>query len=74
MRPNKPGRLLRAIMRDNANETPQRARERVLAREVGKQAHADMLAKFAPLTAENARDAIAFQEQRAAELLRERAT
>lgn len=61
----RPGRLLRQMMRPDA---PGAAAERATQRSIGEQANAEMMERFAPLTAENAREAIAWQESRIREL------
>lgn len=55
-------------MRDAAAETPARVAERVTHRAAAEQAHAEMLARFAPLTPANAAEAIAWQAARIREL------
>ncbi len=45
-------------------DAPGAAEERIRLRRVGERAHADMLARFGSITPENARDALAFQEER----------
>lgn len=63
------GRLLRDQMRDDATaNSPERVAERVAYRAASEQAHAEMLARFAPLTAENLRESIAWQQARIREL------
>lgn len=63
------GRLLRDQMRDDATaNSPERVAERVARRAAGERAHAEMLARFSPLTAENIAEAIAWQEARMREL------
>lgn len=59
------GRALREAMRPDA---PGAASERVHHRRVAEQAHAEMLERFAPLTAETAAAAIEWQERRIREL------
>lgn len=64
------GRLLRAKMRDDARETPERAEERKRHYAVCKQVQEESLARFGPITAENAAEAIRWSEQRIQELLK----
>jgi hypothetical protein len=49
-------------------DKPGDAAKRIALREAGEQAHREMLEKFAPLTAQNARAAIDWQERRIREL------
>lgn len=65
----RPGRVLRQKWADEAHETPGRVAERIAARRAGEQSHREMLARFSPLTAANAAEAIAWQSARIAELL-----
>lgn len=60
------GRLVRENMRP---DQPGAAEERIRVRAAGEQANREMMARFAPLTAENAGEAIAWQTQRISELL-----
>lgn len=50
-------------------EYPGAAEERIRARKAGEQVNREMMERFAPLTAENAGEAIKWQEQRIRELL-----
>ncbi len=59
-------RLIRDNMRPDA---PSAAAERVAYRAAGEQANCEMMARFAPLTAANAAEAIAWQEARIRELI-----
>ncbi len=61
---SRPGRLLRAAWRDAAAETPARVAERVRRRAAATRAHAEALERFGPVTAENARAFIEWQEAR----------
>jgi hypothetical protein len=60
------GRLIRQQMRDV--DTPERAAERIAHRQACEQANREMMAKFGPLTAANAAEAIAWQQARISEL------
>jgi len=60
------GRAVRDAMRPDA---PGAVEWRVRARAAGEQANREMMAKFAPLTAVNAGEAIRWQEARIRELL-----
>ena len=62
------GRVLRQFMRDEATETPARAEERKRHRAACEQALREREARFPVLTAENADEAIRWQEQRIREL------
>lgn len=62
------GRALRQKMRDDAAETPERVAERVAYRKASEQAYAEMLARFAPLTADNLRASLDWQTARIREL------
>lgn len=57
---------MRSMMR--ANMRPGAAEERIRQRKACEQANAEMLARFAPLTTENAMEAIAWQDARIDEL------
>ena len=63
------GRLLRDKWRDAADESPRREAERVRRREAGRQANAETVARFSPLTVDNAQEAIDWQDKRIAELM-----
>lgn len=65
----RPGRALLADMRDAARETPDRIAERIARRAACEQAVREREVRFGTLTPENVREAIAFQEQRIAELV-----
>jgi hypothetical protein len=54
-------------------DTPQDITERIQRRAAGEQAHAEMLAKFSPLTPANAEEAIRWQEARIKALMTEAA-
>lgn len=60
------GRAVRDSMRP---DPPGAAEERIRARHAGEQANREMMAKFAPLTADNAGEAIKWQDARIRELL-----
>jgi hypothetical protein len=63
----KAGRLLRAQQRDV--DTPQKQRERNNIRKAANQARGETLAKFGQITADNVKEALAFQEARYQELV-----
>jgi hypothetical protein len=50
-------------------DPPGAAEERVRARRIAEQANREMMERFAPLTVENAGEAVRWQEQRIRELL-----
>ena len=58
----RPGRLLRQQMTDDARESPARVAERLAMRQAGELAVRAREAKFPTLTAENAAEAMAYQE------------
>lgn len=61
------GRTLR--IGGDTPDTPEQVAERVRRREAGDQAHAEMLARFRPLSESNAIEAIRWQEARMRELM-----
>ena len=63
------GRAIRAQMRDDARETPERAAQRVRDRAAGERAHAEAIERFGPVTAENFQAFSDWQEARRRELL-----
>ena len=63
---NRAGRL---ILAQHRADTIHDADYTIRARAAGEQAHAEMLARFGPLTADNAAEAIRWQEKRIAKLI-----
>lgn len=65
----RPGRVLRDVMRDRATgNSAGDAAQRVAEREARERAHRETVERFGAFTAENAQDAIAWQERRIREL------
>lgn len=56
------GRTLRAKMLDDARETPERARERVAAREAGEAAQLALKLRFPAITVENFAEVEAYRK------------
>ena len=65
---------MRQHMRVMAAESPEGAARRIKRREVGEQANREMMARFAPLTPENAHEAAVWQSGRIEELMQQEAT
>lgn len=63
---NRPGRLLRQIMKDH--DSAERIAERIRHREICNQAVREREERYPNLTAENVAEAMAFQERRIQEL------
>lgn len=63
------GRVGRAVRDAMRPDLPGAAEERIRARKAGEQANREMMERFAPLTPENAGEAIKWQEQRIRELM-----
>lgn len=64
-------RRIGAMMaRNNRPDTEKDIKDRLCRNAAAEQSHAETVAKFRQLTAENIKDALAFQEQRYQELLK----